>query len=99
MKRVVVLRLFYVLALAELTAWSINLYQALKQPVIDWREAAAAPLLVAIFTALLMAEHLRNRLSADPTASPRMQTWRYVAAGFMIAGLVAAFILGYHAQR
>jgi hypothetical protein len=94
-----VLRLFCLIAVVELIAWFINLYQALSRPIIDWREAAAAPLLVVIFTTLLMLERVRNRVAADPTASPRMETWRYVAAGFMVAGLVAAFILGFQAQR
>lgn len=99
MKSLMVIRLLYLLAVAELIAWFINLYQALKRPVIDWRDAAAAPLLVSIFTALLMAELLRKRLSAEPAASLKMEKWRYVAVGFMVAGLVTVFILGYHAQR
>ncbi len=99
MKVLTVARLYSLLAVVLLVGWFINLYHALTRSPVDWRDAAAWPLLGLICFTLLMLSRVRNRLSADPTRSVRIGTWRYIAAGLLVGGLFAAFILGFHEQR
>ncbi len=76
MKPLTVVRLYSLLAVALLVGWVINLYQALTRSPVDWRDAAAWPLLGVISFALLMLSRARTRLSADPTRSTGPKTQR-----------------------
>ena len=99
MKALTVVRLLWSVAAAELIAWFVNLYLALRQPAVDWRDATAVPLVVVIFLTLALLARARNRLSAESKVSARMDRYGYIAAGLAAAGLVVAFVLGFSTHR
>lgn len=63
-------RLYWLGIAILLTAWSINLYEALTQPRTDWLHAAWFPTLATIFIALLGLIRVRRRLAADRSKEP-----------------------------
>ena len=98
MKALTLVRLYGVVAMALVACWCINLYEALAQPALDWRDAAEAPLLVMIFLTLILLVQARAKLTAVPTAAVEKRTGRYLVAGLAAAGLVAAVLIGFRAH-
>ncbi|HEX4049316.1 MAG TPA: hypothetical protein VHY19_00360 [Steroidobacteraceae bacterium] len=98
MKISTVMRLYSLIAVALLAAWFINLYEALSRPIVDWGDAVALPLLVTISIVLIMLTRARAKRADEPAAHIRIGAGRYIAAGLLVAGLVAVFLLGFHAH-
>jgi hypothetical protein len=61
MKATTVVRLYWLVTAALLIGWSINLYEALTRPTVDWLDAADLPLLVIISFTLIMLVRARNQ--------------------------------------
>ena len=98
MKAITVLRLYYLVTAALLVGWSINLYEALTRPTVDWLDAAGLQLLVIIFATFILLARVRNNVAAEAAGLVRTGAGRYVVGGLAAAGLVAAVLLGFRAH-
>jgi hypothetical protein len=98
MKAKTAIRLYCVALIMLLGGWCINLVAALNRPTVDWRDAAGAPMLVLVWITLTMLLRARSKVTADLSASIRLGTGRYVLVGLTAGGLIAAFLLGFHAH-
>jgi hypothetical protein len=99
MRVLTVLRLCWSALAILVIGWSINLYEALARPTVDWRDAAGMPSLGMILIALGALIQARKKLSADPTALVRTSATRYAIAGVTLVGLIGAVLLGLLASR
>jgi hypothetical protein len=98
MKALTVVRPYWLVTAALLIGWSINLYEALTRPTVDWVDAADLPLLVIISFTLIMLAQARTRGTDDGAAPVKKGAARYIVAGLAVAGLVAAVVLGFRAH-
>lgn len=98
MKLLLTVRLYW-LALAILViGWSVNLYEELARPTVDWRDAAGIPALLIISITLASLIQARKKLSTHPTALVRMSMPRYTIAGLALVGLICVILLGFFAM-
>lgn len=90
MKVITVVRLYWLAVAILVIGWSINLYEALARPAIDWRAAVGIPSLAMISITLIALTQARKKLSAAPTAVVKISATRYAIAGLALVGLIAA---------
>lgn len=99
MKVITVVRLYWLAVAILVIGWSINLYEALARPTIDWRAAVGIPSLAMISITLIALTQARKKLSADPTAVVKISATRYAIAALALVGLIGAVLLGFLASR
>lgn len=97
MNSVKIMRAYYLVTVALLAGWSINLYLALSRPTLDWRDAADVPLLVVLSFTVVMLMRVRANLGAESKAV-KVGRKVYVLAVSAVLGLVAAVLLGIYAH-
>jgi hypothetical protein len=98
MNLLLAVRLYWLALAILLIGWSVNLYEELARPTVDWRDAAGIPVLMIISITLASLIQSRNKLSSQPTAFVRVSTTRYTIAGLALVGLICVVLLCFFAM-